>query len=85
MEQSAFRAPLAGRVALDNLRKRLRNPLVAESTARALESLDCELFLKEYEQAYEELRQDPEAWAEVQAERRAFDGTLMDGLGEADD
>jgi hypothetical protein len=84
MGQNAYRAPLAGRVALDNLRKRLKNPMVAESTARALEALDCELFLKEYEQAYAELRDDPDAWAEVQEERRAFDGTLMDGLEQAD-
>jgi hypothetical protein len=82
MERPAFRAPTAGRVALRNLRKRLNTPAVAESTARALESLDCELFLQEYEQAYADLRNDPEAWAEIEAERRAFDGTLMDGLEE---
>lgn len=80
MERPAFRAPTAGRVALRNLRKRLNNPAVAESTARALESLDCELFLQEYEQAYADLQSDREAWADVQAERQSFDGTLMDGL-----
>ena len=85
MGQFAFRAPVAGRLALGNLRKRLRDPAVAESTARALEALDCELFLQEYEQAYSELRNDSEAWAEVETERRAFDGTLMDGLERADD
>jgi len=52
----------------------------SESTARALESLECETFLKEYEEAYERLRDDPASLAEFEAERRAFDGTLMDGL-----
>jgi hypothetical protein len=85
MGHFAFRAPAAGRLALGNLRKRLKDPSVAESTARALEALDCELFLQDYEQAHAELRNDPEAWAEVEMERRSFDGTLMDGLERADD
>jgi hypothetical protein len=75
-----FRAPTAGRQALSNLRQRLKDPAVAASTAEALESLDCELFLRDYEQAYAALRDDPQEWAEIQAERRAFDGALMDGL-----
>ena len=41
---------------------------------------DCELFLKEYEQAYADLLADPAASAEIEAERSALDGTLMDGL-----
>jgi hypothetical protein len=82
MGQAAFRGPIAGREALRNLRKRLNNPASADSTARALESLDRELFLKEYQQAYADLRNDPEAWVEVEAERSAFDGALMDGLEE---
>jgi hypothetical protein len=80
MGRTAFRGPVAGREALRNLRRRLNNPAVADSTARALESLDRELFLKEYQEAYAALRADPEEWAEVEAERRAFDATLMDGL-----
>jgi hypothetical protein len=80
MARTVFRAPYAGRQALLNLRRRLNDPAVAASTAEALENLDCELFLREYEQAYADLRDDPEEWAEVQAERRAFDGSLMDGL-----
>lgn len=80
MGQAAFRAPAAGRQALSDLRRRLYDPRMAEATAQALQSLERELFLKEYEQAYAELRQDPEAWEEVEAERNAFDGTLMDGL-----
>ena len=37
-------------------------------------------LLTEAAQAYAELRQDPEAWAAELAERRALEGTLMDGL-----
>jgi hypothetical protein len=88
MEQTAFHPLIAGRQALRSLRHRLRDPRTAEATAQALQNLDaelqsleCDAFLKEYEAAYSELRKDPEAWAEVEAERRAFDGTLMDGLG----
>jgi hypothetical protein len=85
MARAAFRAPFAGRQALPNLRKRLHDPAVAASTADALEKLDCELFLREYEQAHAALQDDPEEWAEVKAERRAFDGSLMDGLGSDED
>lgn len=85
MGRAAFRAPFAGRRALLNVRKRLHDPAVDASTADALEELDCELFLREYEQAYAALRNDPEEWAEVEAERRAFDGSLMDGLGSDED
>jgi hypothetical protein len=56
------------------------DPPASESTAGTLESLECERFLKEYEEAYARLRDDPAALAEFEAERRAFDGTLMDGL-----
>ena len=41
---------------------------------------DKEAFLREYAEAHAALKENPEEWAEVQAERRAFDGTLMDGL-----
>jgi len=51
----------------------------------APESGDSARFLQEYEQVYAELRADPEAWAEVQEERRAFDGTLGDGLNSSGD
>lgn len=37
-------------------------------------------FLAELDQAYAALREDPVLWAEELAERRALEGTLMDGL-----
>jgi hypothetical protein len=59
--------------------------VTSANTNLANESGDCETFLRAYEQACAELRSNPEAWAEVQEERRAFDGTLMDGLEELSD
>lgn len=55
-------------------------PREAADSSR-LEDLECRLFLRGYERFHTELRdQDPDAWAELEQERRAFDGTLMDGL-----
>lgn len=46
-----------------------------------LEDAERRLFLHEYETFHAELRErDPDAWAELEEERRAFDGTLLDGL-----
>ena len=38
--------------------------------------------LQECNEAFARLRQNPEAWASYQAERRDFEGTLGDGLHE---
>jgi hypothetical protein len=38
-------------------------------------------FLERVHRAYQDLREDPVAWGEMQAEQRAWDGTLADGLG----
>ncbi len=37
-------------------------------------------FWEYVEKGYAAMRTDPEVWAEVERERREFDGTLMDGL-----
>lgn len=60
------------------------NPAMAADSADTVEESDCELFLREYEQAYAALRETPDEWAEVEEERRAFDGSLMDGLSNPD-
>lgn len=53
----------------------------ASLATRALEDAECRLFLREYETFHVELRnRDPDAWAELERERREFDGTLLDGL-----
>ena len=47
---------------------------------RALEAYRRQRMLEDLNAAYGRLRQDPAAWAEVEAERRLWDGTLGDGL-----
>jgi len=39
-------------------------------------------FLEDVNAAYSELRQDPQAWAEIEEERALWDSTLADGLPE---
>jgi hypothetical protein len=53
---------------------------VEEALDRAVkEQYDCK-FWEATNAGYAALRADPQAWAEVEAERKAWDATLMDGL-----
>ena len=47
---------------------------------QAIEALRRQRFLDQASQAYGELRRDKKAWAAEQAERKAWDKTLKDGL-----
>ena len=47
---------------------------------QAIEALRRERFLEQASRAYGELRGDKKAWAAEQAERKAWDKTLKDGL-----
>jgi len=67
------------RLILDELTS-LDNAPVHEVLARAVEEYWNQRLHDESNDAYTELRQDPEAWAAFQAERTAWDTTLMDGL-----
>lgn len=40
-------------------------------------------MIRETNSAYERLAADPTAWADLQAERAVWDGTLLDGLAES--
>ena len=51
-----------------------------EELARAVEERHRREFWEAVNAAYAALRADPAAWAEVEAERREFEGTLLDGL-----
>jgi hypothetical protein len=42
-------------------------------------------FFAQLNAAVERIRSDPEAWADYQAENRALEGTLMDGLEPGED
>jgi hypothetical protein len=48
----------------------------------AVELLRRQRFLAEVNSGYARLRQDEAAWAEEQAERELWEGTLADGLGD---
>ena len=47
----------------------------------AVEALERNLFFETLNRRYEELRADPEAWAEIEQERRAEEGALGDPSG----
>lgn len=47
---------------------------------KALDAYRRKLFFEQMNAGYAELRADPEAWAEAEAERKLWDSTLMDGL-----
>jgi hypothetical protein len=47
---------------------------------QAIEDYRRKLFLDAVNAGYAALRADPQAWAEVEAERQSMAGSLMDGL-----
>jgi len=53
---------------------------MTEVLDQALEAYRRKLFFEQMNAGYAELRADPEAWAEHEAERETWDVTLMDGL-----
>jgi hypothetical protein len=55
---------------------------VAEVVGKALDAYRRELFFEQMNAGYAELRADPQAWSEHLGERRDWDATLMDGLGQ---
>lgn len=57
---------------------------MAEVVERAIEAYRRQCFVEAINAGYAELRADPEAWAEIEAERAIWDATLLDGL-ERDD
>lgn len=50
----------------------------------AVEALRRQRFLEQLNAAYAGLRADPHAWEAIEAERRAWDATLADGLAVAE-
>lgn len=53
---------------------------VNEALDRAIKDQYDRQFWPATDAGYAALRADPVAWAEMEAERRSMDGTLMDGL-----
>lgn len=48
----------------------------------AVAAYEAEIFWSEFDRGYEALADDPDAWAEVQAERAGQSPALADGLDE---
>lgn len=57
---------------------------VNEALDRAIQDQYDRQFWDATNAGYAALRADPEAWAEVEAERKLWDATLMDGLDPAE-
>jgi hypothetical protein len=53
---------------------------VEEALDRAIKAQYDRTFWEAVHAGYAALRADPEVWAEVEAERKLWDNTLMDGL-----
>ncbi|MEX1249263.1 MAG: hypothetical protein WEA57_01095 [Acidimicrobiia bacterium] len=47
----------------------------------AVDALERKIFFETFNRRYEELRNDPTAWAEIEQERRAEEGALGDISG----
>ncbi|MBM2811029.1 MAG: hypothetical protein HW416_1788 [Chloroflexi bacterium] len=56
------------------------NESMQDVLAKAVESYRREQFWRETNQAYAEMRANPEEWKEYQDELRLWENTLMDGL-----
>lgn len=55
---------------------------IGDVVDRAVELYRRQRIIEQANAAYAVLRADPEAWAEVQAERAAWESTVADGLEE---
>ncbi len=55
-----------------------------ELIARALEAFERTVLLDRLNASFARMRDDPRAWREEQRERQVWEGTIRDGLEEAD-
>ena len=78
-ENQNVRISPKSKAVLRDLAKREGKPMQAVLD-EAIESYQRDKFLDTVNAAYARLQADPKAWKEELAERRQWDGTLMDGL-----
>jgi predicted transcriptional regulator len=83
MSEDAIVVSPGARQKLQELAAQTGRP-VAEVLERAVEEYHSRQFWEAVNRGYAELRADPAAWAAEEAERRAWEGTLMDGLDPAE-
>jgi predicted transcriptional regulator len=67
--------------ALQELAAETSEPMI-EIIGKAIEQYRRNQFLDRVNEEYAALRRDPQAWSEELEERRAWDATLSDGLGD---
>src|SRR6516225_1158721 len=79
MAAPTFQISEASQRVLQELAEKTGEPIV-ELLDKALAAYRRKVFLEQLDAGYAELRADPNAWAEVETERRLWDATLMDGL-----
>ena len=79
-------APLLSPTAIEKLREicQWSGRPMAEELERAVTAYHDRAFWDAVNAGYAALRSDPQAWAEEEAERRAWEQTLMDGLDPAE-
>lgn len=61
---------------------RAKHLTLTEALARAVEAYRREMMIEAMDVDYAALRADPDAWAEEQADRAAWDTTNADGLAD---
>lgn len=66
---------------LQSLADETKQPMT-EILAQAIEEFQQNRFWEQTNAAFAALRNDPQAWAQEQEERRAWEATLADGLSE---
>jgi predicted transcriptional regulator len=57
-----------------------RGQRMQDIIAQAIDAWEQTLFWEEFDASWERIRNDPEQWAQVQADRAVWDRTLKDGL-----
>lgn len=78
MQTQTVRISAQDHFTLSELSKDLRKPM-AEILSEALHEFQRTLLLLKTNEAYQRLKQNSDAWAEEESERRLWDNTLADG------
>jgi len=78
MQTQTVRITVADHAALNEIAKNSGKPM-SEVLSEAIQELRRNRLLRQTNEAYLRLKQDPNAWEEESEERRIWDNTLADG------
>ena len=78
MQTQTVRITVADHAALNEIAKNSGKPM-SEVLSEAIQELQRNRLLRQTNEAYLRLKQDPDAWEEESEERRIWDNTLADG------